>query len=303
MFRAGSLPTGAMYDRLLFPTDGSDPAAEALEYAVAVAREHGGTLDVLSVVTDEDGGTDEDGITREAGERAVEAAAARARERGVSVVTAVSPGDPSEVIVDHARAAGAELIVVPTHGQRGLRRRLLGSVTERVINTAPVPVLAINPGSEPAPGYPPGDVLVPTDGSRGATLAVRDGVELAAATGATLHLLHVIETGRLGPDADSSAETDRADAIVAEAAETATAAGLEPRTSVVEHGEPARAIREYVEDAGVDLAVVGTQGRTEFSRNVLGGVAAKLVRTAPVPVVWVRAPASEADGDDPPSDA
>lgn len=288
-----------MYDRLLFPTDGSEPAADALEYAVAVAREHGATLHVLAVVT---GG---DGLAREEADRAVEAAAARAREQGVSVVTELSRGDPGEVIVDRAEAAGAGLVVVPTHGQRGLRRRLLGSVTERVINTAPAPVLAINPGAGPAPGYPPGDVLVPTDGTGGATLAVREGVRLAAATGAVLHLLHVIETERLGPDADTSADreeqSDRAEAVLGEAAERAAAAGLEPRTSVVEHGEPARAIRAYAEENGVGLVVLGIQGPTEFSRNVLGGVAAKLVRTAPVPVLWVRAPGSEA-GEAPPGD-
>jgi len=293
-----------MYDRILFPTDGSEPAASVLDYAVAIAGEHGATLHVLTVAD-----TGQDTITRleedvvdaleGEGRRIVEEAAARASDRGVSVVTEVLRGDPHERIVGYAGQVGADCIVMPTHGRRGLRRLLLGSVTERVINTAPVPVVAINPGRERALDYPPDDVLVPTDGSSAATLALRNGVQLAEATAATLHLLNVIETGSLGPDARSLLKqgdlSDRADEIIAEAVETAEAASLDPHTSVVEHSEPARAIREYIEDNGIDLAVLGTQGTTNFSRYVLGGVAAKLVRTAPVPVMWVRKPDSEGE--------
>jgi nucleotide-binding universal stress UspA family protein len=157
-------------------------------------------------------------------------------------------------------------------------------------------VIAVHPDRERPPTYPPRRILVPTDGSSGADLAVTEGIAVAKATGATLHLLHVVETGSLGPDARSVLKegglTERAHEIVNEASESVEEASLDPVTSVREHGEPSKVIREYIAEYGIDLAALGTHGRTDFSRYVMGGVSAKLVRTSPVPVMWVREPDS-----------
>lgn len=69
-----------------------------------------------------------------------------------------------------------------------------------------MPVIAVNPERDRALTYPRRHLLVPTDASRGAELAVTEGIAVANATGATLHLLHVVETGSLGPDARSVLE-------------------------------------------------------------------------------------------------
>lgn len=294
-----------MYDHLLFPTDGSEPAEAVLDYVLRIASEHGATVHVLSVAdtgqTSDRGDADDADTLETDARRLVDDAAARATDRDVQVITAVRRGDPHESIVAYAEEAGVGCIVMATHGRRGLRRVLLGSVTERVINTASVPVVAVNVEPDRQPAYPPADVLVPVDGSPGADRALTEGVAVAAATGATLHLLHVIETGSLGPDARSLLKGGQlrewAEDIVSDAAATAEAESLEPRTEVVEHAEPARAIREYIEDSAIDLAVLGTHGRTDFSRHVMGGVSAKLVRTSPVPVMWVRESGADAASD------
>ena len=59
--------------------------------------------------------------------------------------TKVLTGNPSEAIVSHAESEGCTLIVMGTHGYRGLEKRLLGSVAERVLKHAPCPVLVVNP--------------------------------------------------------------------------------------------------------------------------------------------------------------
>jgi len=291
-----------MYDQLLFPTDGSEPAKSAFDYALQIASEHGATIHVLNVVDTDDssvGRRDEVlDVLEQEGTEIVNEAAERAEERGVSVVSEVVRGDPSEAIVEYSIRSDAELIVMPTHGRRGLDRFLLGSVTERVINTAAVPVVSVNPqGSRPLT-YPCQNLLVPTDGSRGAELALSEGIALANATGATLHLLHVVETGSLGPDARSLLTagelTERANDIVTGATEAAEAMAVETVESEVTIGVPSKEIRSYIEANGIDLAILGTHGRTDFGRYMMGGVSAKLVRTSPVPVMWVR----EA-GDDP----
>lgn len=294
-----------MYDHLLFPTDGSEPADAVFDYALRIAGEHDATVHVLSVADtgradDRDDAAGTAPLEAEA-RRFVDDAAARAADRDVRVATAVRRGDPHESIVEYAEQSGVGCIVMATHGRRGLRRVLLGSVTERVINTAGVPVVAVNVDPDRRPAYPPADVLVPVDGSPGADRALTEGIGVAAATGATLHLLHVVETGSLAPALRSLIEEsdlrERAGDIVAEAARTAAAESLEPRTEVLADAEPARAIRGYIEDNDIGLAVLGTHGRTDFSRHVMGGVSAKLVRTSPVPVMWVRQPEGDAAPD------
>lgn len=286
-----------MYDHILFPTDGSEPADSALDYALRIASEHGATIHVLNVAdTDRDSlvqiRSDVIEVLEREGEEIVEEATERAAARGISAVSEVLQGDPYRTIVDYSEQSDIDCIVMPTHGRRGLQRFLLGSVTERVINTAAVPVIAVNPDRDRSLTYPPRRILVPTDGSRGAELALSEGIEVANATGATLHLLHVVETGSLGPDARSRLKegevSERAHEVMNEASVRVEEASLDPVTTVIEHGEPSKVIGEYIDENEIDLAVLGTQGQTDFSRYVMGGVSAKLVRTSPVPVMWLR---------------
>ena len=288
-----------MYDQILFPTDGSEPAESVREYALQIASEHEATIHILNVADTSQGdltrirGEVIDALERE-GEQIVEEAAESATEQGVAVVSEVHQGDPSASIVEYSDQFDIDLIVMPTHGRRGLERFLIGSVTERVINTAEVPVVAVNPDRERPLTYPCQDILLPTDGSRGAELALTEAIAVAKATGATLHLLHIVETGSLGPDARSVLKegelTERANEIVLTATETAEAASLDAIENEIESGVPSKKIRNYIEANGIDLAVLGTHGKTDFSRYMMGGVSAKIARTSPVPVMWVREP-------------
>ena len=283
-----------MYDRLLFPTDGSETATAVLDYALDVADQHGAELHVLNVAD-----TNRDSVTRVGGEivdvlegegeRIVEEAADRASERGVPVVTAVLQGDPYRTIADYADEYDVDLVVMPTHGRRGVERFLLGSVTERVINATAVPVLAVTPDEGQELAYPVHDVLVPTDGSPAAERALGEAIELVRATDATLHLLHVVDTASLGFDVRSAVDEEtlgeEAEAIVEDAHSTAAAADVTAVTTTVAYGRVYREILSYIEEHDVDLVAVGTHGETEFSRYGLGSVSAKIVRTSPVPVL------------------
>ncbi len=292
-----------MYDRILFPTDGSDVASAALEYALDVASTHNATLHVLNVadttiksVTNVRGEVVD--ALEEEGERIVAAAAERANDRNVSVVTEVLQGRPHEAIVDYARTCDADLVVMPTHGRSGIQRYLLGSVTERVVNTSDVPVLTVTPDEDARLTYPPWDVLVPTDGSPGADRAVAEGITLAKGTDATLHLLHVVETASLGPDVRSAMKggelEERGTEILDAAAERAREASVDDVTTALASGRAYREILSYVKENDVDVVALGTHGETDFSRYALGGVSAKLIRTSPVPVLLARQPEADA---------
>lgn len=136
-----------MYQTILVPTDGSEQAESALNHAVGLAREHDATLHLLYVAdSNRDsvttlGGEVVDALERE-GERILEDAAERLGGT-VDLVDAVETGDPVETILDYADRVDADVIVMGTHGRRGLDRYLLGSTTERVVRRASVPVLTI----------------------------------------------------------------------------------------------------------------------------------------------------------------
>jgi nucleotide-binding universal stress UspA family protein len=141
-----------MYERILVPTDGSPEVDAVLDHATDLAATHDADLHALYVInTAGYAGLPGDGtvggldaMMNEQGETALD----RAEERVGDCLTerVLVEGAPSERIVDHAREAGCDLIVMGTHGRGGIDRLLLGSVAERVVRTSPVPVLTVRVG-------------------------------------------------------------------------------------------------------------------------------------------------------------
>lgn len=138
-----------MYEEILVPTDGSPASSAAIEHAVDIADRYGARLHALYVVDGAAYSTMEAGaeVVVEAleseGEEAVNRVAEAAAAAGVDSVTAVTTGTAYRTIREYADDEGIDLIVMGTHGRRGLDRYLLGSVTERVVRTADVPVLTV----------------------------------------------------------------------------------------------------------------------------------------------------------------
>ena len=140
-----------MYDCILVPTDGSPEVERALEYAFDLARSHDATVRAIYVVDVAGYGNlpmeaaleGVSGALHEEGEKAIGRVEELAPD-DVEVETKVLEGSPSRVIVDQARPGECDLVVMGTHGRAGINRLLLGSVTERVVRRAPVPVLAVH---------------------------------------------------------------------------------------------------------------------------------------------------------------
>jgi len=176
----------------------------------------------------------------------------------------------------------------------GVRRYLIGSVSEKVVRLSSVPVLTVRMQPDEQLTFPYENVLIPTDGCDAATHAAEHVVELAASLDATVHVLSVVDDSALGPDVRSTvsgkesegAATDAVEAVVSEA-ETH---GVTNTVRHIEHGAPAEVILDCIESNDIHAAGMGTTGRRGTDRILLGSVAEKTVRSAPVPVMTVREP-------------
>ncbi|MFB6184632.1 MAG: universal stress protein [Haloarculaceae archaeon] len=144
-----------MYRHILIPTDGSDRARKAINEAVSLADLTGATVHGLYVVDTRDYNTLpeskwlslQDEFEAE-GEAATEVVRSEADAAGVDVETSIVRGVPHEAILDYVTDNDVDLIVMGTHGRTGFDRFLLGSVTEKVVRRAPVPVHIVRIGDE-----------------------------------------------------------------------------------------------------------------------------------------------------------
>ena len=148
-----------MSTRILVPVDGSATSRRGLREAIKLAKAQRGKLvilnvaDVMPLFATLEGGMALDpgliGAVRAAGRKVLAAAAAEAKKRGVAATTVLAEnmaGRVADVIVRQAKKAGADLIVLGTHGRRGLSRMVMGSDAELVVRYAPTPVLLVRSG-------------------------------------------------------------------------------------------------------------------------------------------------------------
>jgi nucleotide-binding universal stress UspA family protein len=145
-----------VYPKILVPIDGSETSMGGLNEAVKIAKSQGSRLRLFHVVNEfvldySYGaglyGTNLIDSLREAGKNILQQAEALVRQQGVAVdgVLLESIGGPAaDLIVEHAREWPADLIVMGTHGRRGLRRFAMGSDAEGVVRGAAVPVLLVH---------------------------------------------------------------------------------------------------------------------------------------------------------------
>ncbi len=137
-------------------------------------------------------------------------------------------------------------------------------------------------------------ILVPTDGSAGVERAIEQAVELAAAHGATIHAIFVINTANFASlpmetswEGVSDILREDAEEALARVREIADASGVPVQTHVLEGG-PSNEIVAFADEEGCDLIVMGTHGRGGIDRLLLGSVAERVVRSSSVPVLTVR---------------
>ena len=290
---------------ILVATDFSATATAAIDWAVELARQQGGSVELVHAITVPlsipgyvpSAGNFQTEVTRAAEARLAEAAAALGGT-GLEIATFLDTGTPSQVILDRAEAISPLAIVLGTRGLTGLRHLLLGSTAQQVVHDAHCPVLAVHPGDF-GKHRVIRTILVPTDFSPAAELAIATAHRLLAPLeqDARLILLHafnlpveytaygVIPTS-LRYMEDTGLEAERR---LYEAAQALQREGLTVET-VAREGDPAHVIAEEAERRGADLIAVGTRGLSGLRHLLVGSTAERAVEHAPCPVMTIRRP-------------
>lgn len=290
--------------RILVPTDFSPTARAALDLAATLARGFDAEIHVLHVRVLLDDTHLEEQERAEvqrlltASDGSARAALGRDAEGrdGLAVTTHLVRGiSPAETIVETCTSLACDLVVMGTHGRRGVTHALVGSVAEGVVRTTPAPVLTVGPHAVPPPNRI-NSLLVSHDFSRHSEDAIRVAAGWASTFAARVTLLHIVEP-MIYPEfyaVDVLPEKTMAD--VRARSEEALREVADRLLLGVEHDvqvESGRAWERIVARAtrpDFDLAVIGGRGLSALEHLLLGSVADNVLRRAQLPLLTVHSP-------------
>lgn len=307
-----------MFHTILVPLDGSKRAEQALPLAAQIARRAGGRLHLLRVIPPLDTyawyGPETafalpDALRKERVKAAIYLEAVTHHEilSGIHTSIEVIDGEPANAILDAVNTTFATLIVMCSHGQTGLQRWMLGSVSRQIARHASVPVLILRPTpeGEPVPFMAePASVrvMVPLDGSELAEQALPPAVELAQVLSAksrgALHLTCVLPLAAREEDTVMATLAQRYLAGVEQRImESERGRLLTLSSSISPHIDTAQAIVEIAEKGRgtvdslntCDIIVMATHGRSGITRWMMGSVTERVLDAGKLPILVVRA--------------
>ena len=284
--------------RILFPTDFSRCADQALTHAVYLAEKYQAALHLLHVVTlfeDQPDVLSDEFAETEALVKKLETKA----EIELQNVANTNSSDDMEIVTNQKRAIsaapaileyasknGIDLIVMGTHGRRGIEHLLLGSAAEEVVRLAECPVFTIRESEEVKPIKLFEKILVPVDFSDHSKKALTYAKEIADSYDANLQLLLVIEDS-IHPAFSLSGKSSIFDLVPGieedcrrriEKLIQETGISKENTEIIVKGGQAAHDIIKFAKDNSSDLVVIATHGLTGIEHLLLGSVTEKVVR-------------------------
>lgn len=278
---------------ILCPVDFFPASIRAAEYATALAKVYSARLILLHVI--EPTGSwvyelPEDNelmkvIQKRAGARLAKLEKT-ARAANVPVKILLRTGLVDFNIRLAVSESKVDLVVMGTHGRRGLGKFLLGSTTERLLRKLHVPVLTIRDARFEV-AQPIRNILLTTDFSEGTTDAVAYALSLADSLGAQLTLLHVLND--VQADISGIYRDSLIHSIQLQLQELLPAHARKARriTTRVLVGRPIRRILSLLTKEKIDLIVMNIHGKTFIDRISLGSTAEKIVRAVDVPVLAI----------------
>jgi nucleotide-binding universal stress UspA family protein len=277
------------FKNILFLTDFTDASQAALAYAMGFARHFGAQLYPAHacdpVILTETAAPD---ILDEVEENSRRRLIALAKENNVTGTPLFARGPVATAVPTWINEHGIDLIVMGTHGRRGLKHFLMGSVAEAIFRTATCPVLTVGPHVtlRPYHDFKVEKVLFPTDLGTHAEFATQYALSVAQENHAQITFMHVVtleeafqhDRSPLVKDAYKKLQT-----LVPEDAKQ----WCQPELAV-EVGDPAKELLGFAETERPDLIVLGLPAGKKFNGNFTSGVTYNIVAQAPCPVLTVR---------------
>ncbi len=274
---------------ILCPTDFSDAATFALQYAKVMAAGFQARLVALYAEAFEPppyftAGQEKDLLQSLAGSR--KAAATHLSHyvttrvgKKLPVESLVVEGPPAVAILRNAQDRDVDWIVMGTHGRGGWHRFLLGSVTERVLQESDRPVLTVREkkGAVEPIQVPPKQVLCPVNYSGVALQALHQAVAIVESFSANLLVIHVLES--LGEEAEER-QMDRLCSWIPESIRSRC-----QLKEMIRRGNAAEQILEAAESANCDMIVLGARHKRFWNTTVIGTTTMNVTRYAPCPVL------------------
>jgi nucleotide-binding universal stress UspA family protein len=279
--------------RILAAVDFSSPARRAFDYALALASRHGAELFVIQAVPPEQA-FNWDGAERQALKASLRRAADEAE---VEFEYRTQHGDAAEMILLHARSLRPDVIVMGSHQRRGLERWRFGSVSERVVAKASVPVLVVPTSLRSAATGTFRHVAVAVDLTAVSDAAVERALEVASDSADRITLLHAVpgfasgvprNLHRFGiAEYQNQLVRDARRALqLAVPAKRSARAAIHTR---VVRGDTATELGRVVGTMDADLLVVGVPRRGIAANALFGTTAARLLKVTDVPLLAVPA--------------
>jgi len=209
------------------------------------------------------------------------------QRNGVSVASVIF-----EVIDD----LSIDLVVMGTHGRRGLGHLLLGSAAEEVVRSAPCPVLTVREKKSPTPLERIDRIMVPIDFSTHSQTALAYAEKIARVYNAQLQLVHVVEdrvhpsfylTGKQSIFEFMPEIKSRSEQQIEKMCRQANCSDVPSDIFIIE-GMASRDLIKFAEENQTDLIVISTHGLSGIEHFFLGSIAEKVVRRSPCPVFTVK---------------
>lgn len=295
-------------NRILFPTDFSRCSDQALVHALSLAERYGAELSIVHVLLPleydpyaighhlpplESLQQEIDGLSS----NQVKAAKEEKSYRDIAIKQSTIRGiSAAPALLQFADEQKADLIVMGTHGRRGINHFMLGSVAEEVVRLAPCPVVTIREFRKQPPATHFSQILVPVDFSGFSRDAISQAKWFAQDFGATVRILHIIEevihpsfyvTGQTSlstwlPEVEATALRE-----MKRLADDAPGPDV-PLEFHIKEGRAAVDIVGFAKKNGIDLIVMASHGLTGIEHLLLGSVAEKVVRMSPCPLFTLK---------------
>lgn len=281
--------------RILCPIDFDEHSGRALARAQDFALQHGAELRLLHVFPSRPESLlmPRASVALQvdrAGGAHLDALAEMIRERGVPCEVATLHGDPAFQILQEARDCDADLIVMATHGRKGVARVVLGSVAEAVLHATPCPLLTIPP-RDGGPGEPLRRVLCAVDFSPSSPATLSHALAMVQEAKGALTVLNVIDPAfSAGPPDAARARAEDALARLHRRVPDEVEHWCVLRDAV-RFGETAAEVLKLAAEEEAQLIVVGAHSRRPSVAAMIGSCADRIVRESQCPVLAVPSPA------------